>query len=122
MLAPTDSTYLRLHSKGSAQANVLLDQACKVLDAKKCVKYQLGEAEDAEMKRNFPEGGDCSQNSCARHKWFRKFDKRRYSMFYHRYQSYLLALEYAKSNGFEYDWFVMARFVCYSSVVECQID
>ena len=69
----------------------------------------MGDAEDAEMRVSFREGVSCEKNSCARHKWFRTFDKRRYSMFYHRYKSYLLALEYAKSQNFEYDWFVMAR-------------
>jgi hypothetical protein len=30
-------------------------------------------------------------------------------MFFQRYQSYMLAIDYAKQHGFEYDWFVMLR-------------
>jgi hypothetical protein len=35
---------------------------------------------------------------------FRKYDRRRYSMFYHRQMAYRMVQDYEKKHGFKFDW------------------
>jgi hypothetical protein len=36
--------------------------------------------------------------------WDRKYDRRRYSMFYHRSMAYRMVQDYEKKHGFKFDW------------------
>jgi hypothetical protein len=46
------------------------------------------------------------------HQLYRKFDPRRYSMYFNRHMVYRMAVDYATENNFQYDWFVHARLDC----------
>eukprot|EP00935_MAST-01C_sp_MAST-1C-sp1_P001030 g1030.t1 len=83
-----------------------LDAALKVINPLKVV-YTTLEEEPAAMEAEFPSQPYPHPN--FHHKIFRTYDKRRYSMMFNRHMGYHMALDYAKENNFEYDWFMNLR-------------
>lgn len=58
------------------------------------------ESDEKEMASNFPG---------IRHKMFRTFDRRRYSMYYNRYKAYEQIFQYEKEHQMQFTWVVHVR-------------
>ena len=76
-----------------------IDEAIKILNPRKVEYFSLTNQEE-EMAKNYPE---------LIHQVFRTMDKRRYSMFYNRCQSYKLLQTYEEEHNMKFDWVVLIR-------------
>jgi hypothetical protein len=114
------STEDNVHGAGISSAGLVRQLAPSELDALKKalavvkpvkVAYISAAEELKESQATFPSASD---NSAAGywHEMFRRYDARRYSMFFNRHQVYKMATDHAAAQGFEYDWFVHARLDC----------